>query len=111
MIWRLSDIIDWFREKREEKYYAWAIKHMDELPFEPTAINAGEWIKVEDNPKVPKSGIYIFLCAGDNHLLYEIHTLRKGIDLLWNFQGERSHTDAWALVKPLYYYYIPNPPQ
>lgn len=49
MIWRLSDIIDWFQEKIEEKHYAWAIKHMDELPFEPTAINAGEWIKVEKN--------------------------------------------------------------
>lgn len=107
MIWRLSDIIDWFQEKIEEKHYAWAIKHMDELPFEPTVINAGEWIKVEKNQTVPKTGIYLFICAGDNHLFYEMHELRRGMDILWCFQGDRSHTDGWTLVKPLYYYYIP----
>lgn len=111
MIWRLSDIIEWFQEKRVEKHYAWAIKHMDELPFEPAVINAGEWVKVEENQKVPKTGIYIFLCKGDNHLLYEVYELIAGTDLLWHFQGDRSHTDAWSFVKPLYYYYIPNPLQ
>lgn len=108
MIWRLSDLKEWFKEKIEDSHYAWAINHIDELPIEPNVINAGEWVKVDENPVVKKTGTYLFLCKGDNHLFYEVHELAKGMDLLWNFQGDMTHTDCWALVKPLYYYYIPG---
>ena len=93
--------------KKEKKHYAWALKHMDELPFEPTVLNAGEWVKIEGCQKAPKTGIYLFICAGDNHLLYEMHELRRGMDIKYCYQDNRSHIDGCALVKPLYYYYIP----
>ncbi len=107
MIWRISQLIDWFQEKREEKYYAWAIKHIDELPIEPTIVNAGQWVKIEDSFEAPASGVYLFLCRGDNHLLYEVHELLEGADILYNFTEEKEHGDGWFTVKPLYYYYIP----
>lgn len=109
MIWMLSDLIDWYKEKRAERLYTWAIKHIEELPIEPVVINAGEWVKVEENQKVPQTGIYLFLCRGDNHLLYEVHELYKGMEILASFQGDRVHTDGWFSVKPICYYYIPNP--
>ncbi len=108
MIWRLSDIIEWYQEKKWEILCNWAIRHKDELPIEPAVINAGEWVKIEEHPIVQKTGTYLFLCKGDNHLFYEVHELARGMDLLWHFQGEMAHTDCWALVKPIYYYYIPN---
>lgn len=107
MIWRLSDLTEWFQDKIEEKHYAWAIKHIHELPVEPPVINAGEWVKIEGDEKVFKTGIYLFLCAGDNHTFYEVHELVKGTDLLWHFKGDNTHGDGWFTVKPLYYYYIP----
>lgn len=108
MMWRLSDLREWFQKKIEDRHYTWALEHMGELPYEPVIINAGAWVKVEAGQKAPKTGIYLFLCAGDNHLLYEIHELIQGIsDLLDPFQGDMLHFDAWTTVKPLYYYYIP----
>ena len=36
------------------------------------------WFKFEDNDIALKSGIYVFACAGDNHILFEVHRLEKG---------------------------------
>lgn len=36
------------------------------------------WIKTTLNDIVPTSGIYVFACAGDNHILFEIYKLERG---------------------------------
>lgn len=107
LFWKINFIKEWFYEKKNQKICSWVIKNKDILPIDPTVINAGEWVKIDESSKAPKDGIYIFLCKGDNRLLYEVHELMRETPLTWNFQDERLHTDGWATVKPVYYYYIP----
>lgn len=106
-LWKISFIKEWLQEKKDQKICSWVIKNKDKLPIDPTVINAGKWIKIEEDSIAPKDGVYLFLCKGDNHLIYEVHELMRGTSLMWNFQDERLHTDGWATVKPIYYYYIP----
>lgn len=104
---KFKDIKEWHQNRMENICYEWCIAHQDELPIPPKVINANEWVKIEGNPIVPANGIYVFLCSGDNHLLYEVHELYQGFALLNNFQENNTHGDGWFVVKPLYYYYIP----
>lgn len=104
---KLPSIKQWHEEKRDQRLRLWIIEHKDELPIDPTVINAGEWVKIEENTIAPENGIYLFICRGDNHLLYEVHELLRGTELLWHFQEERTHWNGCFIVKPIYFYYIP----
>lgn len=107
LFWKISFIKELIQEKKNQIISSWVIANKDKLPIDPTVINAGEWVKIEENSIAPKDGIYLFLCKGDNHLFYEVHELIKGTSLMWNFQDERLHKDFWTIAKPIYYYYIP----
>lgn len=104
---RRTCIEEWFQEEKNHKICSWIIKNKDKLPIDPSVINAGEWVKIVEGSVAQKDGIYLFLCKGDNHLIYEVHELMRGTSLMWNFQDERLHKDGWHIVKPIYYYYIP----
>lgn len=107
LVVKFQDLKEWYQQRKEDFAYEWCLAHQEELPIPPMIVNAGEWVKIEDHPIVPANGIYVFICRGDNHLIYEIHELYKGCNLLFNFQGENEHGDGWFTVKPLYYYYVP----
>lgn len=36
------------------------------------------WKEFANDDIVPKSGLYVFACAGDNHILFEIYKLERG---------------------------------
>ena len=36
------------------------------------------WRKFKCDEIAPDNGLYVFACAGDNHILFEIHKLEKG---------------------------------
>ena len=109
LLWKAPNIKVWYQERKYKNICTWVMEHKAELPFDPTVINAGEWIKIEENsnPIVQKDGIYIFICRGDNHLYYEIYGLYRGFELLSPFQGEKTHSNGWFTARPLYYYYVP----
>lgn len=111
LAWKIPYIKYWYQERKYKNMYTWAIEHKDELPLDSTVINAGEWIRVEENSTAPKDGIYLFICTGDNHLLYERYTVLRGTKLVEFFQNDNTHSDSWRTVKPLYYYYIPFNPK
>lgn len=105
---KYQDLKEWYHYKMDVFGYNWCLAHKEGLPIDPKIINAGEWVKIEDDSiTISADGIYVFLCRGDNHLLYEIHELYRGSPILSNFQGAKLHFDGWFSVKPLYYYYIP----
>ena len=61
---------------------------------------------MEDNEIALRSGIYVFACARDNHILFEVHRLEKR-ENLWNyFEGNFEHYNGWAVVIPEAYHYI-----
>lgn len=64
------------------------------------------WFKFEDDDIALKSGIYVFSCAGDNHILFEIHRLEKGERLWKYFEGDFEHCNGWAVVIPEAYHYL-----
>ena len=64
------------------------------------------WFNFEDNDIALKSGIYVFACAGDNHILFEVHRLEKGEKLWKYFEGDFEHYNGWAVVIPKAYHYI-----
>lgn len=66
------------------------------------------WVKAKSNDVVSISGIYVFACAGDNHILFEIHRLEKGEKLWKYFEGEFEHCNDWVEVSPVAYYYLPE---
>lgn len=66
------------------------------------------WRKFLNDDKAPKNGVYVFACAGDNHILFEIHRLDRG-ERLWKcFEGDFEHYNGWAMVIPEAYYYLPE---
>ena len=64
------------------------------------------WFKFEDNDIALKSGIYVFACAGDNHILFEVHRLEKGEKLWKYFESDFEHYNGWAVVLPEAYHYL-----
>ena len=61
---------------------------------------------MEDNEIALRSGIYVFACARDNHILFEVHRLEKG-ENLWNYyEGNFEHYNGWAVVIPEAYHYL-----
>lgn len=66
------------------------------------------WIETTFNDVVPTSGIYVFACRGDNHILFEIHRLEKGERLWIPFEGDFEHYNGWTVVIPVAYYYLPE---
>lgn len=67
-----------------------------------------QWFKFEDNDIALKSGIYVFACTGDNHILFEIHRLDEGERLWKHFEGNFEHNNGWAVVIPEAYHYLPE---
>ena len=65
-----------------------------------------QWFKFEDNGIALKSGIYVFACTGDNHILFEIHRLEEGERFWKYFEGNFEHYNGWAVVLPKAYYYL-----
>lgn len=53
----------------------------------------------------PKSGIYVFACQGDNHIVYEMYMLKKGERLYKYFEEDYAHSDGWLGVRPVAYHY------
>ena len=66
------------------------------------------WKKITKDDIVPKNGLYIFACTGDNHILFEIHRLEKGERLWKHFEGEFEHSNGWAVVIPEAYHSLPE---
>lgn len=66
------------------------------------------WKKFLNDDIAPKNGLYVFACAGDNHILFEIHRLEKGERLWKHFEGEFEHCNGWAVVIPKAYHYLPE---
>ena len=65
------------------------------------------WIDIlDDNDVAPQSGIYLFVCRGDNHLITELYRLDKGERLYKYFEGEYDHSDGWFEVIPLAYHFV-----
>ena len=103
LLWNMSSIKRWYSQKY--KLYSWIMKHKNELPIDSTVvINAGDWMEVEENSIAQKDGIYLFICKGDNHLLYESHTILRGTELSFFFQDNKTsactfpeRTDVGAL--------------
>lgn len=66
------------------------------------------WVKVTQNDVAHNNGIYVFACAGDNHILFEIYCLEKGERLWKHFEGGFEHCNGWAVVIPEAYHYLPE---
>ena len=65
------------------------------------------WIDIlDDNDVAPQSGIYLFVCRGDNHLITELYRLDQGERLYKYFEGEYDHSDGWFEVIPLAYHFV-----
>ena len=65
------------------------------------------WIDIFDkNDLAPESGVYLFTCRGDNHLITELHSLEKGEPLYKFFEGDYSHSNGWFTVIPLAYHRV-----
>ncbi len=63
------------------------------------------WIKIENkNELAPNSGLYIFLCRGNNRYLIEIYELLKGEQLFKHCQGLQN--DNGVRVIPLEYHIV-----
>ena len=54
----------------------------------------------------PKSGIYVFVCEGDMHRLFELHRLQQGEKLCKRFQDDFAHCSGWVIVEPTSYHFI-----
>ncbi|WP_242358091.1 hypothetical protein [Bacteroides acidifaciens] len=66
------------------------------------------WTRITFNDVVSASGIYVFACAGDNHILFEIYRLEKGERLWKYFEGEFEHCNGWFVVTPEAFHYLPE---
>lgn len=66
------------------------------------------WRKFTSGEIAPENGLYVFACAGDNHILFEIHRLEKGEKLWKYYEGDFEHCNGWAIVIPEAYYYLPE---
>ena len=66
-----------------------------------------QWTKIENESMlVPRRGLYVFTCLGDNHLVYEVYMMEKG-ELLWKyFSGEFTHMNGWMEVQPIAFHYV-----
>lgn len=65
------------------------------------------WIDIlYEEEKAPISGIYLFVCRGDNHLIAELYRLEQGEKLYKYFEGEYHHMNGWFEVIPLAYHYV-----
>lgn len=110
VIWKFPYLQEKYNAWKSRQISNWVLLHKSELPFlSPTVINAGEWHKVTKDSKAELNGIYLFICKGDNHLCYEVYEIPQGVNLMSFFSGSNEHSDSWAIVKPLYYYYVNYP--
>lgn len=65
------------------------------------------WIDIiEADAVAPQSGIYLFICRGDNHLITELYHLDQGERLYKRFEGEYGHYNGWFEVDPLAYHFV-----
>lgn len=65
------------------------------------------WIDIfDENETASKSGAYLFACRGDNHLVTELYSLKKGERIYKFFEGRYVHFDGWVDVNPVAYHYI-----
>ncbi len=69
------------------------------------------WIKILDSDALaPKSGLYVFVCEGDMHRLYELHRLQQGEKLCKYFQDDFAHCSGCVTVEPTSYHFIDSYP-
>lgn len=65
------------------------------------------WIDIiEEDDVAPQSGIYLFTCRGDNHLITELYHLDQGERFYKYFEGEYGHMNGWFEVIPLAYHLV-----
>lgn len=65
------------------------------------------WIDIfEEEETAPQSGLYLFTCSGDNHLITELYHLNQGERFYKYFEGEYSHMNGWFEVIPLAYHCV-----
>lgn len=65
------------------------------------------WVETWDNKELAqRTGLHLFACRGDNHLITEIYWLNEG-DPLWKyFQKEFAHSNGRERVIPLAYHCV-----
>lgn len=66
------------------------------------------WKRFLNDDIAPKNGLYVFACAGDNHILFEIYRLEKGERLWKHFEDDFEHNNGWTVVIPEAYHYLPE---
>ncbi|MBO6033514.1 MAG: hypothetical protein J6Q22_19035 [Prevotella sp.] len=65
------------------------------------------WIDIlDEEEQAPQSGVYLFICRGDNHLITELYRLEQGDKLYKFFEGEYHHMNGWFNVMPLAYHFV-----
>ncbi len=65
------------------------------------------WIDIlEEIDVAPQSGIYLFICRGDNHLITELYYLDQGEKLYKYFEGEYGQSNGWFEGIPLAYHFV-----
>jgi hypothetical protein len=71
------------------------------------------WTETWDNKELAQqTGLHLFACRGDNHLITEIYWFNEGEPLWKYFEKEFGHSNGWMGVIPLAYHcvdkYLPN---
>ncbi len=65
------------------------------------------WIDIlEEDEVAPKSGVYLFACRGDNHLIAELFRLEQGDKLYKYFEEDYYHSNGHVRVIPLAYHLV-----
>lgn len=110
-VFHISDI------RVSEKYgeeYVTAICHESEseitLKIDRIKHITPHWIKIiDENMVAPKSGLFVFACLGDMHIVYETIILNKGDSLIEYFTGDDAPTSGCCPLKPVAFHYISFP--
>ena len=56
------------------------------------------WVETWDNKELAqRTGLHLFACKGDNHLITEIYWLNEGEPLWKYFEKEFGHSNGWEL--------------
>lgn len=79
------------------------------LTFKKERIKRVEWIWrniYDQDMSAPNDGLYVIVCRGDNHLVFEMYQLKRG-EKFWDyFLGENLHCDGWFVVEPLSFHFV-----
>lgn len=70
-----------------------------------------QWTYVfSEDLRCEKDGIYMIVCRGDNHLVFELYKMEKNTRFGDYYSGENTHFSGWFRVEPLAFHCIPPYP-